>query len=294
MNLQTDLLRTFVTAADLGNYTETGRVLGRTQPAISLQIKRLEQLLDRQLVKHSGKKLNLTGDGQMLLSYARQILQLNDSAASQIRRSNLSGVLRVGLPIDYSIGFFQSEIVNFMQENTGVELDILCGWSRDLLDLLHADQLDIVIAVTDSMPMPYVSLHWSERPYWVCGRDFSLAPGKPVPLVVHPEGCAYRARMLHALEATGQNWRIAFCSPGINALQNAVISGLGISALTRKTYQPGMRKLVVADGFPPLPPINVGIFYKHIRLSDAAIRLVERISNGVAGFQKTIIVRNHK
>ena len=98
-----------------------------------------------------------------------------------------------------------------------------------------------------------------------------------VPLAAHPEGCAYRARMIQALDAARIRWRVAYTGPGISGLQNAVINGLGVSALTRYTMLPGMRALTETDGFPPLAEIRVGLFYKHPRLSDAGIRLVNHI-----------------
>ncbi|MBY6141810.1 LysR family transcriptional regulator [Leisingera daeponensis] len=287
-NLQTDLLRTFVTAVDLGNYTETGQALGRTQPAISLQIRRLEELSGCKLIVHQGKELTLTEDGHALIGFAREILRLNDSAVARLSRSSIQGVLRVGLPIDYAIGFFQSIISEFVAENPAVNLGIRCNWSRDLLSKLHADELDMTIAITDSMPAPYVSHYWSERPKWVCAKEFHFDPDEPLPLVLHPEGCVYRSRVIEALSGEGRKWRIAFESPGISALQNAVASGWGISALTTKTLLPGMRILTPDIGFPELARIHVGLFYKHVRQSEAALKLIDQIAGGVGGFRKTL------
>ena len=98
-----------------------------------------------------------------------------------------------------------------------------------------------------------------------------------IPLAAHPEGCAYRARMIQSLDAAQIRWRVAYTGSGISGLQNAVINGLGVSALTRYTMLPGMRVLDETDGFPPLAEIRVGLFYKHPRLSDAGIRLVNHI-----------------
>ena len=291
-NLQTDLLRTFVTVVDLGNYTETGQVLGRTQPAISLQIKRLEELAGAKLLQHRGKALELTAEGQQLVGYAREILRLNDRAVANLQQAEILGVLRVGLPTDYAIGYFQRIIADFAKANRAVALNIRCDWSRSILSSLKVDDLDLAIAITDKMPAHYVSLYWSERPFWVCGRDYTPMPGKPVEIVAHPKGCYYRKRMTDALNTEGREWRISFESPGISALQNAVIDGMGVTALTKKTLVTGMRILTPKEGYPNLAPLHVGLFYKHIRASDAALKLIEQITEGVSAFRKPTFARS--
>lgn len=291
INLQTDLLRTFVTVMDLGNFTETGKALGRTQPAISLQIKRLEELAGSKLLVLNGRQIEPTAEGQSLLSYAREILRLNDRAVANLQQKRFSGSLRIGLPIDYSITYFQRMIAQFAEANPEVTLNIHCDRSKDLLNSLHTDELDLSLAVTNSMPKPYVALHWSERPVWVCGRDFQFDAERPVKLIVHPEGCHYRQRMIDALSIEGRDWQISFESPGISALQTAVLDGMGVTALTKKTLLPGMRVLAPKEGFPALANIHIGLFYKHVRMSDAALKLIEQITNGVSSYQKPTSTR---
>ncbi|MGR3315092.1 LysR substrate-binding domain-containing protein [Roseovarius indicus] len=291
INLQTDLLRTFVTVVDLGNYTETGTVLGRTQPAISLQIKRLEELAEAKLLSHKGRQVDLTPEGQALLGYAREILRLNDRAVATLHQKKSKGILRIGLPIDYSTNYFQKIIADFSRANPDVMLDIRCDWSKDLLNELHSDDLDVALAVTDAMPAPYVSLYWSERPVWAGSRHLKLNRKAPVNLIAHPEGCYYRKRMIDTLNIEGREWRIAFESPGISALQNAVLEGMGVSALTKKTLLPGMRILEPKEGFLALANIHIGLFYKHVKLSDAALKLIEEITTAVRSFQSPTSTR---
>jgi len=284
-NLQTDLLRTFVTVVDLRNYTETGGILGRTQPAISLQIKRLEEIVGAKLLRHEGKQVELTPDGQTLLGYAREMLRLNDRAVANLQQAAFLGTLRIGLPVDYSIDFFQSVIARFSRANPAVLLDIRCNRSRELLAALHVDDLDMTIAITDEMPAPHVSIYWSERPVWVCARDHKIDPDRPLKVIAHPDGCFYRKRMIDALNAEGRDWRVSFESLGVSALQKAVLDGMGVTALTKKTLLPGMRALTPNDGFPQLSNIHVGLFYKHIKMSAAALKLIEQITENVSSFR---------
>ena len=277
VNFQTDLLRTFVSVIDLGAYTKAGDALGRTQPAISLQMKRLEELVGAPVIKQVGRSLQLTSEGEMLLSYAREMLRLNDEAASYFNRSKIAGVLRVGLPNDYAVAFLQGVITEYTRKHPGISLELYCGWSAEILDRLRADELDLAVAMTDHERAQYLSRSWIERPVWAAAESVDFDPAAGVPLAAHPEGCAYRARMIQSLDAARIRWRVAYTGPGISGLQNAVMNGLGVSALTRYTMLPGMRVLDQAAGFPPMAEIRVGLFYKHPRLSDAGIRLVNHI-----------------
>jgi DNA-binding transcriptional LysR family regulator len=274
VNLQTDLLRTFVSVVDLGGYTKAGEALGRSQPAISLQMRRLEDAVQAALISQQGRSLRLTAEGEVLLSYAREILRLNDEAAAYFRRSAIAGVLRVGLPTDYSVAFLQGALTEFARNHAEVSLEIRCDLSPRIIEQLHADELDLAIAMMQKGNLPYLSRSWIERPIWAAARDFAVDLSRPVPLAAHPEGCDYRARMIQALDAARLRWRIAYTGPGITGLQDAVLSGIGVTALTRRTLLAGMRILTEADGFPPLEEIRVGLFYKHPRLSSAGLKLV--------------------
>ena len=276
-NFQTDLLRTFVSVIDLGAFTKAGDALGRTQPAISLQIRRLEELVGAPVIRQVGRTLLLTSEGEMLLSYAREILRLNDEAASYFNRARIAGVLRVGLPNDYAVAFLQGVITEYTRSNPEISLELHCGWSADILDRLRADELDVAVAMANGERAQYLSRSWIERPIWAAAKDFTVDPARGIPLAAHPEGCAYRARMIQALDGAHLRWRIAYTGSGVSGLQNAVINGLGVSALTRYTMLPGMRVFDEEDGFPPLAEIRVGLFYKHPKLSDAGIRLVNHV-----------------
>ena len=131
--------------------------------------------------------------------------------------------------------------------------------------------------MVDSERAQYLSRSWIERPIWAAAQNVAFDPTAGIPLAAHPEGCAYRARMIQALDKAQMRWRVAYTGPGVSGLQNAVINGLGVSALTRYTMLPGMRMLDENDGFPSLAEIRVGLFYKHPRLSDVGIRLVNHI-----------------
>lgn len=275
VDLPIDLLRAFVCVIDLRSMTRAAEALNRSQPAVSLQMRRLEELLEVKLITFKARNLHVTEEGDSLAVYARQLLRLNDEAVSTFLGRSAVGVLRVGLPTDFAVAFLQEAISDFADRNQDVMVELTCDLSRRVLDMLHRDELDIAVGLLERDANPYLARAWEERPIWVAaaGKDVHLR--KPVPLASHPEGCEYRRRMVAALKAAGKDWRISYTNPEIGGLQRAVSVGLGITALTRKTLLPDMMVLDAEAGFPALEPVRIGLFYKHLRLTGAGLTLVD-------------------
>lgn len=274
VNLPTALLRTLVTVVDLGSFTRAGETLGRTQPAISLQIRRLEELTGVVLVNKLSKTPKLTPEGEILSIYARQILSLNDEAIGNFRRNRDTRAVRVGLPTDYSTAFLQGALTDFVLQNPDIQLEIRCELSSVLLDSLRAGELDVVVAMTSEKVSEFLARAWLERPIWVASKENQVHKQSPVPLVSHGDGCEYRRRMTEALQSEQRAWRLAYSSPGISGVQNAVIQGLGVSAMTERTVSPEMCVLGESDGFPALANIRVGLYFEQHRQSQGGLQLV--------------------
>jgi DNA-binding transcriptional LysR family regulator len=277
VNLPTDVLRTFLAVIDLGSFTKAGQLLGRTQPAISLQIRKLEELVGKTLMDTSGRNIALTREGESLARYSRQLLAMNDEIVARLHHKETIGSLRVGLPNDYAVAFFQTALANYSKLHPETEMSIHCDTSEQLLQIFERDDLDIVVAMFDGAPPPGLIYTWAERPIWVACGEYDAANKSFIPLAVHPEGCHYRDRMTRSLDQIGKPWRVTFCSPSINGLQLAVQSGFGVTALTRRTLMRGMRVLTDREGFPSLPDIHVGMFFKNTGASTAALLLVNHI-----------------
>lgn len=273
-NLPTDLLRTFIAVVELGGHSKAGAVLGRSQPAISLQIRRLEDLVRTPLLSQEGRAIHPTPAGEALLPYAREMLRINDEAVRYFHRSDMTGVLRIGLPTDYAVAFLQNTLTTFLRRHPDVDLEIHCDLSRELHQLLRSDDLDIIVATMPTARMPYLSRAWVEQPIWAASDALVLKETRAIPLGAHLEGCDYRARMIDALDGAARRWRVVYTGPGISGLQNAVLNGLCITALTHATMLPGMRELGEVDGFPKMELLRIGLFYKHPRLSAAGLQLV--------------------
>ena len=147
INLQTELLRTFVTVIEVESYTHAAELLGRTQPAISLQMKRLEELVGAPLIVRKGRGVALTERGEALIGHARQILRLNDIAVSQFGGDTADGTLRIGLPVDYGVRMLQSCLTRIVQQEPHIRTEIRCDLSRNLIEALHKDELDVAVGL---------------------------------------------------------------------------------------------------------------------------------------------------
>ncbi|MGI9503405.1 MAG: LysR substrate-binding domain-containing protein [Geminicoccaceae bacterium] len=274
IDLPTNLLRTLITIVDLGGYTRAAEALGRTQPAVSLQMQRLEQLLGTKLIDPAGRDMRLTETGETLVRYARQMLQLNDEVVATFIEPQATGVLRIGLPTDYAVAFLQQALAGFTCDHPDVTLEIHCDLSQRLMTLLQQDTLDVVVGLSTSERSPYLVKSWDDVPVWAAAKSYVIDRKAPLTLVAHPEGCEYRSRMLSALADDKRAWRMALTNPDISGLQQAVAAGLGVTALTAKTLTPEMRVLDRKDGLPPLDNIHIGLFYKHAQLTSAGLLLV--------------------
>lgn len=282
-NLPTDLLRTFIAVVELGGHSKAGASLGRSQPAISLQIRRLEELVRAPLLAQEGRAIHPTPAGEALLSYAREMVRINDEAVGYFHRADMAGVLRIGLPTDYAVAFLQDTLTAFIRSHPEVDPEIHCDLSRELHRKLRAEDLDIIVATMPAARMPYLSRAWLEQPIWAAAEGYRPVPDRPVPLGAHLEGCDYRSRMIAALDSVERRWRIVYTGPGISGLQSAVLDGLCVTALTQATMLPGMRNLTEDEGFARLEPLRVGLFYKHPRLSAAGLQLVSDLVASLEG-----------
>ena len=280
-NLPTDLLRTFITIIELGGFTRAADVLARSQPAVSLQMKRLETQLGSKLIVQTGRELTLTDDGRALAVIARQMLRLNDMAVSQFERRRPEETVRIGLPVDYAVTAMQQSVTGFLKADADAQIEIQCDLSRNLLERLHRDEIDIVLALFSEPDQQYLFQSWYERPLWVASETWRADGAEAVPIIAHPDGCEYRSRMTTALARSRRNWRVIFSSPGIQAVQQAVLDGLGVSCMTGPTFLDGMRALSAEEGFPDLEDLNIGLFYKHARLREAGHRAVGFLSDAV-------------
>ncbi|MGE0004717.1 MAG: LysR substrate-binding domain-containing protein [Parvibaculaceae bacterium] len=260
-SIPTDLLRAFVAIIDLRGYTRAGEQLGRTQPAISLQMKRLQELLGVSVFARDGAA-QLTEQGELVAGYARQILALNDEMMLKLSSRESKGRLRLGIPNDYADHFLPRLMASFARDGTDITFDVVCDISHNLLEGLRKGQYDIVVAMTPDGPSEGAFMTWKERLAWVGAAGSSVEPrGKgPIRIVCYPEGCLYRRNMLTALQRDGRSFEIVYTSPSLSGLEAAVGAGFGMTVLARRIIPSALRVIEPARHLPRLADVVVGIY----------------------------------
>ncbi|KXX64240.1 LysR substrate-binding domain-containing protein [Marichromatium gracile] len=288
-SLNVELLRTFVTVVEAQGFTQAGARLHRTQPAVSIQVKRLEQLIERPLfVRRKGRLCGLTEAGEVLLGYARHMLRINDDALQAVGASGLAGKVRLGTPEDFASKYLPLVLSRFAAMHPRVQLEVCCDLSVKLLESVRGGQLDLALIRRNLEAKDGRGLY-REPLHWVGSRMCQLIETDPLPLALFPEGCAYRAHAIDALAASGRAWRLAYVSPSLVGIQAAVLGGLGVSVLPDSSLLPGHRTLGPAEGLPPLPSVELALEIAPSGLSRAGESLVDyilgRVEDGVESLE---------
>lgn len=281
INLPTDLLRTFVTVAECGSVTVAGDLLGRSQPALSLQIKRLEEMLDVQLFHRGGRKLVLSERGHVLFAYAEQILSSNDEAVNRLTYPSLKGHVHLGIPHEFAASFLPAVLRRYAQAHADVTVQVTCDLSVNLLDRLKAGEFDLILALQDQptdLPTP---CQWQEQPVWVGTTSGQIHKQRPLPLILAPKGCVYRSRILAVLDERGIDWRVAYTSPNFSGIRAGVAAGLGITAISQSTVTDGLKLLGALEQLPALPDVQMQLLHAKKRTGPATKRLIEHITQQV-------------
>ena len=243
-NLDIDLLRCFVTIADLGSFTRAGERLGRTQSAISLQLKRLEEQLGRTLFLRSPRSQ---------IGPARQILRLHDATVAEMFEPDITGSVRIGVPEDFATAHLPAVLAAFTGAHPLVELEVTCDLTLNLLERFHAGHFDLVLVKRQPTQERQDGVRvWREPLVWVARDRQSVADFARVPLVASPEPCVYRKRATQALDAIGRNWRIAYTSTSLAGSLSAVRAGLGITVLPLGMMPASLVAVGEDAGLPPL------------------------------------------
>jgi DNA-binding transcriptional LysR family regulator len=260
MNIDTVALHCFIAVAESGSFTQAGAKVGRTQSAISQQITKLENLLSKPLFIR-GKILTLTPEGEIFLGYARRIFALHNEAIDRFKRPKLTGEVRFGIPEDFASVFLSDVLVDFARIHPLVLLHVECDLTMNLFQRFQRKDFDLVL-VKMSCPENFSSDldSWSEKLEWVGNVDL-LHADKPLPLVLSPQPCIYRARAISALENTQRKWHIVFSSQSYASTIAAVKAGLGITVLP-KNMIPNTLKSIQSSILPPLQDTHISLI-KH-------------------------------
>ncbi|HLL26162.1 MAG TPA: LysR substrate-binding domain-containing protein [Xanthobacteraceae bacterium] len=278
--LDSDQLKTFIAIVETGSFTRAADVVHKTQSAVSMQMKRLEERIGKPIFARDGRASKLTEDGERLLDYAQRIVKLNAEAVNSIANATLSGRVRLGVPDDYADRYLPEIMARFSRSHPEVELTVLCEPTVELVELINVGDLDLAI-ITHSYAHRPTEVIRRERLLWVTSNRHSAHHESPLPLALGPSTCAWRKVAIERLQAEARAHRILYTSRNAGAIAAAVLAGLAVSVIPESGMRPGMRVLGQPEGFPALPAFDIGLLRNRHETSALADALATHIVQGL-------------
>lgn len=279
LTFELDVLRSFVMGIELGSFARAADRIGRSTSAVSAQLKKLEEQVGEPLVTKAGRGLTLTAAGEVMLSYARRLLALNDEAASAVRAHDLSGGVRIGIQEDFGENLLPQVLGLFTRAHPRVEVQARVARNAELIERVQAGDLDLALAWDNGQELPY-STPLGEWPLcWIGSRTQTATPAdEPLPLALFEAPCLMRRTALKALDDARHPWRVTFTSPSLSGIWAAVAAGLGVTVRIRATVPDHLQPL---DHLPPLPTIRLLLHRAEAEPTEAIKRLADIVESSL-------------
>ncbi|MEM1287551.1 MAG: LysR family transcriptional regulator [Pseudomonadota bacterium] len=259
--LELDLLRTLVAISETGNFSAAADALGRTPSAISMQVKKLEELVGRQVFVRDSRSVSLTRDGEALLQHARRLLALNREMIARFIQPDLVGEVHLGAPDDVAERFLPTMLRAFTERFPGVLLNVLVDGTGALINAVGAGELDLAVITCENQRDPDldVEVFFREPMVWACLAGGVAAEQEPLRVTMWEEGCRWRKAALNALNADGRDYRIAIQSSNISGHKAALAADLAVAPLARSHIFGKIAEVPRQVGLPFLPSSALGV-----------------------------------
>lgn len=257
------LLRSFVAVSRSGSISRAAGQVGRTQSAISMQMKRLEAVVGQPITRRSAGGVALTAAGERLLVHAERILGTHDAAVAHLSGAGLRGAISFGCPEDYLAAYFPDLLKRFSVLHAGIDIEIVCAPTVELRHLLQRRRIDLAVV---SVPADTAGADILRRePFvWVASHPApALLRISPLPLALSAVGTLDHAAAIGAVESAGIAHRIAFASNSLAGLIAVTRSGEAVSVVTRCAVPLDLH--VLEDALPALPSVGVSLAYASVR-----------------------------
>ncbi|GJG98817.1 LysR family transcriptional regulator [Cupriavidus pauculus] len=257
-DLQLDWLKCFVAVVDAGTLSGATTEVHRSQSAVSMQIRKLEDALGRQLLVRGARRVELSADGQTLLGYARRMLDLQDEVQGAFGEETLTGRVRLGVPDDYAAKYLTPVLKRFGPRHSGVEIELDCEQSTSLIPRVTSGELDLALVSRDHARRGSLLFH--EPMVWVGSPQFELWRRDPLPIAVYEDASLARRHAIHTLAQQGRRYRVVYHSSSLEGQIAAVESGLAIAALTLCSAPSRLQILGREEGLGPMAPMEVAVY----------------------------------
>jgi DNA-binding transcriptional LysR family regulator len=255
--LDLDQLQSFCAIADCSSFTEAARRVNKTQSAVSMQIKRLEERLGETLFTREGRSIALTEAGQALYAKARRMLRLNAEIVDMFSTADLAGSIRFGVPDDYAVRLLPVILSSFQKTHPKIVVDVRCQPSEELLEGMRTGRYDLIV-FTQGTRQEFGELFRTERMFWVASQGGNALKQDPLP-IAGGLTCFWKDNAITQLNRIGREYRIAYTSSNATAITSAVLADLAVSFLPESALQPGMQIISAAPGLPRLNDAQIAL-----------------------------------
>lgn len=280
-NIDTDLLRAFLTVIDQNGFISASRVLGRSQSAVSMQMRRLEDAVDAPLFRKAGRKMELTPTGETLQGYARRLVALHDQALDVLQEKRVSGSVSLAVMGDYATNVLPNVLGRFIERYPDILVDVTTGFSDDLL--LHlGERFDIVLSTQPRGLMKGEVLR-SEPTRWAFSSKHTFPNAEALPLALLPQGNLFRDWAIQSLDKAGRSWRVVFTSSSIATVEAVAEAGIALAVVKEGSARPGLRLIGRDEGLPELPDSEISLHKDPQGMTKAGRLLAEFLKIELAG-----------
>ena len=287
-SLDPDLLRAFVAVANHRSFTRAAIMLNRTQSAVSMQIKRLENRLGVALFNRTKANVDLSPAGEGLLGYARRILALNEEAIGRLAERKVDGVVRLGVMDDYGTCIVPPLLAGFLAGYPRIHVEMETGLTASMPARL-GEAYDLVIAMHPEGRGDGEFLR-REQAVWATSATQAVEQQQPLPVALYPQGCLFRKWAIEALDAAKRPWRLAFVSHSLAAVEAVAAQGLAVTVVKAGTFPAKLRRLSDQDGMPPLPAADICL-HRAADLSPAGSLLADHLRTGISNRRDEVASR---
>lgn len=276
-NLPTDALRMFTVLAEMKSISATAQIISRSQPAVSLQLKKLEETLNTTLFRRHKGTFNLTRNGEILLHYARQILALNDRLLHELSQSVKQKSIRIGIPNDFIQRFWPNMLSQFNHQHPDVCFEIYEDLSVNLMSMFHQNKLDIALTLLPKSGGQYCVHAVEKKLFWA--GDSRLVEVRPLPIISCFSGCSYRHNMEACLKKSDIPFKTILTTNNFYTIYDSIERGLGVYALLNSHKNLEDYQSYMLPQLPELQPLYLGLHIKSVNVSETLNTLTTYIKN---------------
>ena len=273
--LQIDWLKCLVAVVDAGSLSSASAQIHRSQSAVSMQIKKLESAAGCRLLVRGPRQLQLTHQGQLLLGYARRLLDLHAQAQAALQGEAVSGLVRLGVPDDYASKYLTPVLKRFAPRHGGVEIHLDCEQSTALIPRVAHGELDLALVSRDHTRRGTLLFH--EPMVWVGSPQFEVWQRDPLPIAVYEETSLGRRSAIQSLALQGRAYKVVYASSSLAGQIAAVESGLAVAALTQCSAPAQLQLLGAEQGLGPMEPMQVAVLRSQASKASQAVDSLQRM-----------------